>query len=592
MVEPSFTDKTDFENASKGFIATLDAPLIHSNNRPIWNTNAYDFLNAECPSTANPKLWRLAQVTSIHGLFKVTDGVYQVRGLDLANMTIVEGKEGIIVIDPLTSAECASSALELYRKHCGNRPVKAVMYSHSHIDHFGGAKGVLELTEDIPIVAPEGFTEEATSENIYVGNAMQRRAMYMYGTRLPKSSEGPLGCAIGMGVSMGSSSLVPPNTHITATGQEMVVDDVKFVFQMVPDSEAPAEMNFYLPERKALYIAECATHGLHNIITLRGAQVRDAKAWAKYLDESLVLFGEEAEVLFAGHQWPTWGREEISTFISQQRDLYAYLHDQTVRMMNTGMTGIEIADILTLPPALQKAWHTQGFYGSVSHNVKGVYQRYMGWFDGNPAHLWEYPPVESARRYVDCMGGIEEVVTKAEKYAEGGDLRFAATLLGHAVALDANHERAKMRLASVFERLGYGAENATWRNFYLSGAQDLRLGPFVPPPGQIKLANRLNPQQSVDQWFSILSVRMNGPKAAEESFAIDIHVLDEEKWWRLIVSNGVLTHRSASDRKDLVGKAELSLEMSKKELGGILNGDIDSDREGWELLLKLLSFVS
>ncbi|EAU31809.1 hypothetical protein ATEG_07547 [Aspergillus terreus NIH2624] len=315
-------------------------------------------------------------------------------------MTIVEAQKGVIIIDPLTSAECSAKALALYRKNRGNKPVTGVIYSHSHIDHFGGASGVLQGPDasSIPIIAPEGFLEEATSENIYVGPAMRRRAMYMYGNRLPKGPAGQIGCGIGMTVSSGTSTLVPLNVSISSTGETRIIDGVRIEFQMVPETEAPAEMNFYFPDHRALYIAECATHCLHNIITLRGALVRDAKAWSRYLDEAVVLYGQKSDVLCAGHNWPTWGRDAIVQLISEQRDLYGYLHDQTVRMMNQGMTGIEIAEVLTLPPALQTAWHTQGFYGSISHNVKGIYQRYMGWFDGNPAHLWEYPSVENARR--------------------------------------------------------------------------------------------------------------------------------------------------------------------------------------------------
>ncbi|KAK1142414.1 hypothetical protein N8T08_007966 [Aspergillus melleus] len=593
--QPDFADKSDFENASRGFLGSLEPCIIRSaDGRVVWNNDEYNFVhNTECPEIANPKLWRQAQLASQQGLFEVAPGIYQVRGFDLANMTIVEGASGIIVIDPLTSSECSTAALALYHKHRGDRKVTGLVYSHSHIDHFGGAKGVLPDSGDVPILAPEGFMEEATSENTLLGPAMRRRAMYMYGSGLSKAPDGQLGCGIGMAVSSGTNTLIPPNETIYRTGEERVVDGVRIQFQMVPGTEAPSEMNFYFPDHRALYIAECATHCLHNIITLRGALVRDAKAWAHYLDESLVLYGEISDMLFAGHNWPTWGQENIKTMISEQRDLYGYLHDQTVRMMNTGMIGIEIAETLTLPPALQKAWHTQGFYGSVSHNVKGIYQRYMGWFDGNPAHLWEHPPVENARRYVDCMGGIDEVVRKAEEYTQDGDLRFAATLLGHAVALDAAHEGSRKLLAGVFEGLGFGAENTTWRNFYLSGAQDLHNDQknWAAP----RAVQGFSPMQSVEQWLSVLSVRLDGLKAAEESFTVAFKLKDLEQTWRVIISNGVLTYRRQPRQSVDVVQPGLIIRLDKSQLNNILNGASEKgkiEQEGnGSLLARLLSLT-
>jgi alkyl sulfatase BDS1-like metallo-beta-lactamase superfamily hydrolase len=599
-LSPSFADRTDFENASRGFIDALKPCIIKaSNGRVVWNNDDYDFLRNECPATANPKLWRQGQLNSTQGLFEVTHGIYQIRGFDISNLTVVEGRTGVIVIDPLVSAECAEAALALYRKHRGNRSVTGLIYSHSHIDHFGGAQGVLPRTPDgsinIPIIAPEGFMDEATSENVFAGPAMRRRAAYMYGNDLRKGPDSQIGCGLGMTVSSGTNSLIPPNEIIKSTGEERVVDGVRIVFQVVPETEAPAEINFYFPDHRALCIAECATHCMHNIITLRGALVRDAKAWSGYLDETMVLFGQESDVLFAGHNWPTWGRGEIMKLISEQRDLYAYLHDQTLRMMNMGMTGIEIAEKMTLPPALQKAWHAQGYYGSVSHNVKGIYQRYMTWFDGNPAHLWQYPPAEEGKRYVACMGGIDELVRKAEEFEKNDDLRFATTLLGHAVAAEPTHATAKTALASVFEKLGHGAENATWRNFYLTGAQDLRVGKKARG---LTTTAPINPGLSVDQWLAGLSVRVDGPRAANESFAIDLHVPDERRRWRLTLSNGALTHRSQPDHENFVDSAGLGLTLSRAQLLDVLGGNVQVALEnkrarGEESLLsKLLSLVS
>lgn len=586
-------DSDDFSSATRGLIASLKPCVIkNSTGRVVWNNDAYDFLHtSECPSSANPGLWRQGRLTSIQGLFEIIPGIYQVRGLDLSNMTIVEGNTGVVVIDPLTSVECAAAALGLYREHRGDRPVTAVIYSHSHVDHFGGAAGVLGDTSDAPILAPEGFMDEATGENIFVGEAMRRRAAYMYGSALPKGPDGQIGCGLGMTVSTGTLSLIPPNMIIRRTGEERVLDGVRIQFQMVPDTEAPAEMNFFFPDHGALCIAECATHGLHNIITLRGALVRDAKSWARYLDETLVLYGNESQVLFAGHTWPTWGRENIARFVSEQRDLYAYLHDQTVRMMNLGMNGTEIAEVISLPPTLQTAWHAQGYYGSVSHNVKGIYQRYMGWFDGNPAHLWDYPTAELGKRYVDCFGGVDQILQKAAEYERNDDLRFAATLLGHAVSAQPEHRAARTALASVFEKLGYGCENATWRNFYLTEVRRLRSSGSLAQ--QKPSRNEINPSLSMEQLLTLLSIRIDGPRAAAESFVIDVQMTDEQLWWRMILSNGVLTsRRSVEGFHDTAG---LAIITGKTDFVKFLNGRIDAlqnpAKGDMSLLHKLLSLA-
>lgn len=567
----TLADWEDFENAIHGLVGRLEPCVIKARAGHVaWDNDAYDFLKQDCPTaTANPKLWRQGQLNSIQGLFEVADGIYQVRGFDLSNMTVVEGRTGgVIVIDPLISQECAAAALELYRKHRGeHRKVAGVIYSHSHADHFGGALGILPVDEEVPIIAPEGFMEEATSENVFAGPSMRRRAVSMYGTSLPKGPKGQIGCGLGMVASTGQDSLVPPTILVKSTGEEHVIDGVKIVFQMVPGTEAPVEMNFYFPAQRALCIAECATQCMHNIITLRGAQVRDAKAWSRYLDETIVLYGDGSDVLFGSHNWPTWGQEKLVKLIADQRDLYAYMHDQTVRMMNTGMTGTEIAEVMTLPPALQQAWPAQGFYGSLSHNVKGIYQKYMTWFDGNPAHLWQYPPKEEGERYVLCMGGVDQVVKAAETFSTKGDLRFAATLLGHAVAAQPDHAGARQALASVFEKLGFGAENATWRNFYLTGAQEMRSN--QNPDWGIATMNTVSPGLSVEQWFAGLSVEIDGSRAAEENFELDVFVSDVGERWRLIVSNGALTYRKEA------GQAGAGLTLTKAALQRVLEGAKD-----------------
>jgi alkyl sulfatase BDS1-like metallo-beta-lactamase superfamily hydrolase len=598
-IQPSFEDRTDFENANRGFIDAIKPCVIARTGGGVaWDNESYSFAyETERPETANPKLWRQLQLVAKQGLYRVTDGIYQARGFDISNMTIVEGERGVIVIDPLISSECAEAAIGLYFMHRPKRPITCVIYTHSHTDHFGGVLGVLPLAADntVPIIAPDGFMEEAVGENIVAGNAMARRAVYMYGLRLEKGPRGNLGCGLGTYCSTGTSAIVPPNVHIVQTGQEMSVDGVRIIFQVTPGAEAPSEMNFYFPDHKALCLAENATHNFHNILTLRGALIRDARMWSRYIDEALALFVEDGEavVAFASHHWPTWGRENIIKYLSEQRDLYAFVHDQTVRMMNDGLTGIEIAEAMVLPDSLQSLWHTQGFYGTVSHNVKAIYQRYMGWYDGNPAHLWEHPPVPSAQRYCKCMGGVAEVIRQAKQYENDGDLRFASTLLNHAVYAEPANENAKNALAQVFEKLGYGCENAPWRNIYLSGALELRAGLKMLSGPSLGAMSKL----SVDHLLDWISVRVNGLRAQHECFTIDLQIKDLKKQYRLNLSNGVLTYRMSPADKKQANLAGLILFLTQKEAQGIFTDlgarDISNLEQSGDirLLHKLLALV-
>ncbi|GAA4234136.1 alkyl sulfatase dimerization domain-containing protein [Actinomadura meridiana] len=568
MGDLAFGGRADFENAERGLVASSSPGVVRdADGRVVWDNDVYEFLDGSCPETVNPSLWRQSQLCAKQGLFEVTDGIYQVRGLDLSNMTLVEGDRGVIVIDPLVSVETAAAALGLYREHRGDRPVTGLIYTHSHVDHFGGAEGVIEPSAKVPILAPAGFLEHAVSENVYAGTAMARRAMYHTGVLLERSPDGMVGTGLGQTSSSGRVSLIPPNMDITHTGQEEVLDGVRIVFQLTPGTEAPSEMNFHFPERRALCLAENATHNLHNVLTLRGAVVRDARVWARYLDEAITMFVDDSDVAFASHHWPTWGRDTIAEFLAQQRDLYAYLHDQTLRLLNQGHTGIEIAEMIELPPALANAWHARGYYGSVSHNVKAIYQRYMGWFDGNPAHLWKHPPVEEAKRYVECMGGASRVMSLARDYAGHGDLRFAATLLGHAVFADPDNVDAKKALADVFQRLGQGAENGTWRNFYLAGAMELRDG-IKPVP--MSIAGGMTAGLSVEQVFDSMAIRVNGPKAWDEHVTIDWDITDSGDRYRMMLSDGVLIHRRAGGGD---GEADLTLTLTRPQLFALIAGD-------------------
>ena len=565
MIALPFEDRSDFDDADRGWIGALEPAVVTAEDGSVvWDNDAYGFLAGECPDTAHPSLWRQGQLVARQGLYEVAGGIYQVRGLDLSNMTLVEGDTGVLVIDPLISKETAAAALALYRRHRGDRRVTGVVYTHAHIDHFGGVHGV--VTEDVPIIAPHGFMESAVSENVYVGVAMGRRASFMYGALLEKGPAGQIGCGLGMTTSTGAIGLIAPTIDVTHTGQAETVDGVRMEFQLTPGTECPAEMNFLFPDRKALCMAENATHNLHNLVTLRGAVVRDARVWATYLDEAITLFASRCDVAFASHHWPTWDAERVADYLSVQRDLYAYLHDQTLRMMNQGYTGIEAAELMVMPPALERAWHTHGYYGSVSHNVKAIYQRYIGWFDGNPATLWQHPPAESSLRYVDCMGGPAEAITKAEGYAERGDLRFAAELLNRVVFADPEHPQAKEALADVYDRLGYGSENGTWRNFYLMGAFELRNG-IVATPAVTGSADMLQ-ALTVGQMFDAIAVRVHGPRAWDERIVIDWRFTDLGQTHRTTLRNGVLTHRVAEEEEG----ADLTLALSKLQMVGVLTG--------------------
>jgi linear primary-alkylsulfatase len=558
----------ELEEARRGLVAAFEPPLVERpDGRPAWDLRPYGFLDGEAPDTAHPGLWRLGRLNRIAGLFELAPGVYQLRGFDLSNMHVIEGEEGIVVVDPLISAETAAAALALYREHRGERPVTGLLYTHSHVDHFGGSRGVLSPEEArerrVPILAPAGFLQHAVSENVFAGTAMARRAGYMYGALLERDADGQLGAGLGQTTSIGSVTLLPPTHEVAATGDEEIVDGVRFEFQLTPGTEAPAEMNFLLPDRGALCIADNAAQSMHNILTPRGAPVRDPRRWAHHLDEALELFGERCEVLFGGHHWPCWGRERIVDLLEKQRDLYAYLHDQTLRLLNKGHTGPEIAELLELPPSLAREWHCREYYGSVSHNTKAIYQRYVGWFDGNPAHLWEHPPVERARRYVELMGGAEAALERARESFEAGDYRWVAEVVNHVVFAEPQNRAARELQADALEQLGYGAENATWRNFFLVGAKELREGiggtPTVAAPPDV-VANL-----PVSELLDAIAIRLDGPRAWEVELRIDWCVTDPDEEHRITVRNGVFRHRPGRH-----ARAEAALVVEREALDQLL----------------------
>ncbi|MGX6509424.1 alkyl/aryl-sulfatase [Rhodococcus sp. SJ-2] len=571
-----FSDTQDFSDAERGFIASLEPGVVKdASGNIVWDSDAFAFLEGECPPTVNPSLWRQSRLCAMQGLYEVTEGIYQVRGLDLSNMTIVEGDTGVIIIDPLISTETAAAGLSLYRANRGDRPVTGVIYSHCHIDHFGGVKGVT-TEQDVaagrcPVVAPIGFVEHAVAENVYAGTAMARRSAYMYGAALPRGPQGSIGAGLGPTNSTGTPTLIPPTVHIDHTGQSEVIDGVRVEFQLTPGTEAPAEMNFYFPDKRALCMAENATHTLHNLLTLRGALVRDPHVWSKYLTESINSYASRTDVLFASHHWPTWDTERITDFLSVQRDLYGYLHDQTLRAMNKGSVGIEIAEDIDLPPAIETAWHTHGYYGSVSHNVKAIYQRYMGWFNGNPANLWEHPPVASAKRHVEFMGGAQEVIAKARRSYDEGDFRWVAQVLNYVIFADPANTEAKSLQADTLEQLGYGSENGTWRNFFLMGAYELRNGGIGTPlsTASADIAGAL----TIEQVFDALALRVDGPRAWDAHITIDWEVSDQSVTHRAQLRNGLLVHFDLGDAD--LGSPDVTFTLTSRALHEALLGGAD-----------------
>ncbi|MCD4786464.1 MAG: MBL fold metallo-hydrolase [Candidatus Eremiobacteraeota bacterium] len=597
-----FSDKEDFEDATRGFIGKIEDGVIRNDKgQPVWDLNQYKFLEEEkCPDTVNPSLWRQGKLNMFNGLFKVTDRIYQVRGHDLSVISFIKSDNGYIVIDPLISAECAKASLDLLYKHIGEKPVVAVIYTHSHTDHYGGVKGVVSEEDvnsgKVKIIAPEGFLEAAISENVMAGTAMSRRAIYMYGPLLPKGPKGQVDAGLGKTISQGTVTLFEPTHYITRTGQEMMIDGVKVVFQLTPNTEAPAEMNFYFPQFRALCIAENCNHNLHNLYTLRGAKVRDAKAWAHYINEAIVLFGDKSDVIFAGHHWPHWGKTRIIDFMKKQRDMYKYLHDQTLRLANLGYTMIEIAEMVKLPEDLAGEWYNRGYYGTVSHDVKAIYQRYLGWFDGNPANLHPLPPVEASKKYVEFMGGAEAVLTKAREAFEKGEYRWVAQVVNHVVFADPNNKDACNLQADALEQLGYQAESGPWRCFYLTGATELRNG--VPVIAAFSTASPDTVKaMSLEMIFDYMGVKLNGPKADGKKIKLNMNFTDIKQKFLLELENSVLNNTIDKQAKD----ADATITLTRAALDEVILGrttvkekvesgeiKVEGDREKIKELFSLL----
>ncbi|MCB0999603.1 MAG: MBL fold metallo-hydrolase [Acidimicrobiales bacterium] len=564
-------DERDFERAERGLLITLSGGTIDGPFGPVFDYGRYDFVERGSvnPDTVHPSLWRQAQLNGVHGLFEVAPGVWQARGYDISNVTFIAGQTGWIVIDPLTVAPCAKACLDLANAHLGERPVVAVIYTHSHADHFGGVLGVTSR-EDVEagrcrIIAPEHFMRETVGENVIAGYAMTRRALYQFGPLLPAGPRQHVDCGLGKAIPLWVADLIAPTEDITATGQELDVDGVRVVFQLTPESEAPAEMNFFFPDHGWLCTAENCTHTMHNLVPIRGALIRDSLKWSKYIGEAIEMFGRDTELMFASHHWPRWGNADVMQYLVRQRDLYRWMHDQTMRHANHGLNATEIAEVLELPPEFAAEGHTTGYYGDLVHNVKAVFQRYLSWYDGNPANLWKLPPVEAGRRYVELAGGADALLAQAQRAFDGGEYRWVAELVNHLVFADPTNTAARELQADTFEQLGYQSQSATFRNAYLMGAQELRHG--TPDPKPVTRSS-YHDAMDVEQIFDSLAVKVKSEEVGGLSATINFSFTDLGEDWVLELSNRTL-HAVAGRHRD---GADVTFRLTKHVLQQVIEG--------------------
>jgi alkyl sulfatase BDS1-like metallo-beta-lactamase superfamily hydrolase len=540
-------DRQDFDDAIRGYVGTIpDALVPGAGPRPVWSMKPYDFLKQDQPAdSVNPSLWRQAQLNAIHGLFKVTDRVYQVRGFDIANMTIIEGDTGLIVIDPLLATETARAALELYYQHRPKKPVGTVIYSHNHGDHFGGVKGVISEADvvagKVQVLAPSGFMEAVVADTVLAGNAMSRRAQYQFGALLPPGPRGHVDTGLGKAAARGTITLIAPTASIDTTMDKRVIDGVEIVFQLAPGSEAPAEMLMYFPQFRVLDMAEDVTHTMHNLYTIRGSEVRDGNLWSRYISEALVAFGDKSDVVIAQHHWPVAGQARVVDLLKKQRDMYKYINDQSLRLLNQGYTAAEIAETLRMPASLEQEWSARGYYGTLRQNARGVYQKYLGWYDANPANLDPLPPVENARKTVDYMGGADAVIARARGDFKNGEYRWVASAMNQVVFADAANRAARELGADALEQLGFQAEAGPWRNAYLMGAAELRNGvPRIPGISSVN-ADTLR-AVSNELFFDFLGVRLNAAKAEGKTMVINWNFTDSKQQFVLTLDNSALTY--------------------------------------------------
>ncbi len=591
-------DGRDAEFADRGYLGTLADPIIKTKDgKPVWNLDAYAWMEGKAPDTVNPSLWRHMGLLRKHGLYALSDNMWQVRGFDVSNMTVIKGQNGWILIDPLTTRDMAAAALRLVNEKLGARPVTAVIYSHSHADHFGGVRGVVDEADvkagKVAIIAPEHFLAETASENVMAGSAMGRRANYQFGSNLLPGPQGQMGSGIGKGVASGDITLITPTIDIRKTGEIREVDGVTLEFQMVPETEAPAEMNVYVPASKTFLAAEIATCSLHNILTPRGAKVRDTHAWAGFLNEAINLYAGRSDTIASSHCWPRFGQSEVKGWLSGQRDNYRYLHDQTVRMMNKGMTQGEIAEALKAPPAIADQWFNRGYYGTYSHNSKAIYQYYLGWYDAVPANLNPHPPEVRAAKFVAAMGGAKKVLAEAKKVMGQGDYRWSSDMINQLIFANPKNTEARGLLADSYEQQGYQAESAIWRNMFLSAARDLREG--------VKASITT---QNIDMIAAIptgllldsVATRLDPSAIGEKSLAINFVFTDRQEKAKVNVGNAVMysemgaSHASPAatvtgPRQLFLALLFLKLPLAQLEDAGL---KVEGDRSAVEMLQAAL----
>ncbi|WP_144142236.1 alkyl/aryl-sulfatase [Paraburkholderia sp. BCC1884] len=580
----SFADTQDFADATRGLVATLPEPVIikGKGDYPAWDLQQFAFITGgpenNAPPTVNPSLWRNAKLNMHHGLFQVVDGIWQVRGYDLSVMSIIRGNQGYIVVDPFVTEEVATTVWkQLVIPQLGDKPITHVIYTHSHVDHYGGVRGLINEDDvtsgKVKIVAPAGFTEAAVGENIIAGNAMGRRASYMYGSLLTRSPTGGVDGGLGKTTSVGTITLITPTVFVEKTGQTMTLDGVDITVLMAPESEAPSEFMFYLPKFKAFCAAEDATHTLHNLYTLRGAKVRDALLWSKYLQAAIDMFGGDMQVLFASHYWPTWGNDRILPFLGAQRDMYRYLHDQTMRLANMGYTPREIGETIRLPDSLAKHWYCRSYYGTVYHDVVAQYNLRLGFFDGVPANLHQLPPVENGKRYVEFMGGAAAVLSKAQVYYDKGEYRWVAEVVNHVVFSNPQNTAAKQLLADAYEQLGYQSEAASWRNFYLTGAMELRDGIKKVPAPAPQSADTIR-AMPLDMFLDYLGIRLNADRAAGKAVSFNLALTDTKENYLLGVENSALHYSKGKTS----GNANATITMTRVDLNNIMLGQTNMQK--------------
>ena len=584
-----FGDTQEAEFAARGLIAAPEVlELTNEDGRVLWSQAAYSFLDdyEAAPDTVNPSLWENTKNNHAYGLFEVCEGIYQVRGYDMANLTVIRGETGWIVFDPLMSVECSRAAMQLIEENLGSYPVKAVVISHPHVDHFGGILGIMDeedaadaslpLPEQlasgkIPIIVPEGFAEHAIAENVYAGKAMGRRANYQYGVLLEPGVTGKLAQGIGMGQSTGTSSYLAPTWEIHETGETLVIDGVEMEFQLTPGTEAPAEMNTWFPQHRALWLAENCTGTLHNLYTLRGAQVRDGSAWARYITEAITRYGDEAEVTFQSHNWPHWGNGIIRKYMEDTAAVYKFINDQTLTYINQGYTSDEISNMIELPEELARNWYTRQYYGTVAHNSKAVYQKYMGWYDANPVNLHPLAPSESAKKWVQYLGDVDEALRMAKADYEAGEYQWVAELTNTIVFADPDNTAARLLCADALEQLGYQAESGPWRNAYLTAALELRCGNVTAGANLARNSGSMVREMTADMLFDYMAILLDKQALANQSFTMNVSLTDTGERYMLRVRSGVLlvyddAHAEAADVSITCPKGALLLILGNDQV--------------------------